>query len=314
MTDRVCYSHPGADYLVDDSRFDGGMRFDRVAYCMELQDTNSWRWTCAAMDTFCEDASKLGVPSVERQINHQCYVTNLSVYAGASAGALPVHTGNFATGNLEFWPNNYGAANPRNVPGASASDYDFGDSMPDAKLANGHGSMQVHNYLERETILSMVAFGHNGAGKELNTRIPGLGVGNNPNSASKKDPDWTFQEGNAVNYSVKNIYVLVRPLATGAASLGNGPEIIVQPDASTKRLVGTGEVVLSVYAPDAISYQWRKDGVPIPSATLRELTITDQKESHGTYDVVAYIDNANYTVSQSAHVTVYNKRTVIHIR
>ncbi|MBR0505097.1 MAG: hypothetical protein IJJ84_06785, partial [Kiritimatiellae bacterium] len=314
VTDRVCYSHPGADYLVDESRFDGGMRFDRVAYCMELQDTNSWRWTCAAMDTFCEDASKLGVPSVERQINHQCYVTNLSVYAGASAGALPVHTGNYATGNLEFWPNNYGAANPRNVPGASASDYDFGDSMPDAKLANGHGSMQVHNYLERETILSLVAFGHNGAGKELNTRIPGLGVGNNPNSASKKDPDWTFQEGNAVNYSVKNIYVLVRPLATGAASLGNGPEILLQPDPKTKRLLGTGDIVLSVYAPDAVSYQWRKDGVPIPNATGRELVITDKVESHGTYDVVAYIDNANYTVSTPARATVFNLGSVIRVR
>ena len=314
VTDRVCYSHPGADYLVDESRFDGGMRFDRVAYCMELQDTNSWRWTCAAMDTFCEDSSKLGVPSVERQINHQCYVTNLSVYAGASAGALPVHTGNYATGNLEFWPNNYGAANPRNVPGASGSDYDFGDSMPDAKLANGHGSMQVHNYLAHETILSMVAFGHSGAGKELNTRIPGLGVGNNPNSTAKKDPDWTFQEGNAVNYSVKNIYVLVRPLATGAASLGNGPEIIVQPDASTKRLLGTGDIVLSVYAPDAVSYQWRKDGVPIPNATGRELVITGQVESHGTYDVVAYIDNANYAVSEPARATVFRRGTVFHVR
>ena len=73
-------------------------------------------------------------------------------------------------------------------------------------------------------------------------------------------------------------------------------------------------VVLSVYAPDALSYQWRKDGVPIPSATLRELTITDQVESHGTYDVVAYIDNANYTVSQSARVTVYSQSTVLHIR
>ncbi len=314
VTDRVCYSHPGADYLVDESRFDGGMRFDRVAYCMELQDTNSWRWTCATMDTFCEDASKLGVPSVERQINHQCYVTNLSVYAGASAGALPVHTGNYPTGNIEFWPNNYGAGNPRNVPGASASDYDFGDSMTDAKLANGHGSMQVHNYLERETILSMVAFGHNGAGKELNTRIPGLGVGNNPNSAAKKDPDWTFQEGNAVNYSVKNIYVLVRPLATGATSLGNGPEIIVQPDASTKRLLGTGDVVLSVYAPDAVSYQWRKNGVSIPNATGRELVISGKVESHGTYDVVAFIDNANYTVSQPAYAAVYQTGSVLYVR
>ena len=310
----VCYSYPGADYLVDESRFNGGLRFDRVAYCMELQGTNRYQWACAAMDTYCEDASKLGVPSVERQILHQCIVSNLTVYAGSNDGSNAVHTGSWPAGNIEFWPNNYGATNTKNIPGASATAYDFGDSVSGSTPSNGHGSMQVHNYLEQETILSMVAFGHSGTGNELRTRAPGLGIGNNPDSASRSDPDWTFHEGNASKYSVKNIYVLVRPLATGAASLGNGPAILAQPDPFTKRLVGTGDVVLSVYAPDAVSYQWRKDGVPIPSATLRELVISDQMASHGTYDVVAYIDNANYTVSQSARVTVYSKSTVLHIR
>ena len=113
---------------------------------------------------------------------------------------------------------------------------------------------------------------------------------------------------------MKNIYVFVRPLATGATSLGNGPEILLQPDPETVRRVGTGDIVLSVYAPDAVSYQWRKDGVPISNATGRELVITDKVASRGTYDVVAYIDNANYTVSQSARVTVYSKSTVITVR
>ena len=54
--------------------------------------------------------------------------------------------------------------------------------------------------------------------------------------------------------------------------------------------------------------------MPISNATRRELTITDQVASHGTYDVVAYINNANYTVSQSAYVTFYSKSTVLHIR
>ena len=58
----------------------------------------------------------------------------------------------------------------------------------------------------------------------------------------------------------------------------------------------------------------RKDGVPIPSATLRELTITDQVESRGTYDVVAYIDNSNYTVSQPAWVSVFHKGNVFYFR
>ena len=113
---------------------------------------------------------------------------------------------------------------------------------------------------------------------------------------------------------MKNIYVFVRPLATGATSLGNGPAIVLQPDPETKRLLGTGDIVLSVYAPDAVSYQWRKDGVPIPNATGRELVITDKVESRGTYDVVAYIDNANYTVSQPARVSVFHKGNVFYLR
>ena len=312
VANTVCYAYPGPNYLVDESRFNSGMRFDRVAYCMELEQTNHWHWACAAMDTYCEDSTKLGVPSVERQISHQCYVTNLSVYAGANDGIIPVHTGNWPKGNIEFWPNNYGQGNAKNIPGASGSIFDFGDSVGSTTPASGHGSMQVHNYLEGETILSFVAFGRDG--NNTGTRAPGLGIGNNPNYASRGDLDWTFQEGNASKYSVKNIYVFVRPLATGAASLGNGPEIVLQPDPETIRRVGTGDIVLSVYAPDAVSYQWRKDGVPIPNATGRELVITDKVESHGTYDVVAYIDNANYTVSQSARATVYSMSTVIRVR
>ena len=49
-------------------------------------------------------------------------------------------------------------------------------------------------------------------------------------------------------------------------------------------------------------------------ATGRELVITDKVESHGTYDVVAYIDNANYTVSASARATVFHKGSVLYLR
>ena len=54
--------------------------------------------------------------------------------------------------------------------------------------------------------------------------------------------------------------------------------------------------------------------MPIPNATGRELVITDKVESHGTYDVVAYIDNANYTVSTPARATVFHRGSVIRVR
>ena len=55
-------------------------------------------------------------------------------------------------------------------------------------------------------------------------------------------------------------------------------------------------------------------GDSITEGAGRELVITDKVESHGTYDVVAYIDNANYTVSQTACATVFHRGTVFRVR
>ena len=177
--------------------------------------------------------------------------------------------------------------------------------------ACGHGSMQVHNYLARETILSMVAFGHSGNTAQF--RSPGLGIGNNPNSAAKKDPDWTFQEGTASNYSIKNFYVLVRPITTSGAT-GTGPQIVTQPDPLTMRHVHSGNVLLSVYAPTASAYQWRKNGVAIPNAVNRELQVSGEITSDATYDVLVFTDNANYSLSDPARVVIYGDGTMLIVR
>lgn len=98
------------------------------------------------------------------------------------------------TGNIEFWPDNYGMVNSAKVSGASDAIYDFGDEA--VSPTDGYGSMQVHNFAAGQTLF---AINHwvVGAGADL-------GIGNGPNAT-----DWTFS-GNAATYSSKRLRVFVR--------------------------------------------------------------------------------------------------------
>jgi sialate O-acetylesterase len=104
-------------------------------------------------------------------------------------------TGTIGSGQIEFWPNNYGPANGTNVPGASNEVYDFGDQIGEPK--DGYGSMQVHNLVAKQTIFAInhwVA----GAGADL-------GFGNSDGNSR----DWTFA-ANAGSYVTKKLRVFVR--------------------------------------------------------------------------------------------------------
>jgi sialate O-acetylesterase len=107
-----------------------------------------------------------------------------------------VRTGTgLAGGNIEFWPHSYGPANSAKVPNASGQLYDFGDEPGD--LAEGYGSMQIHNHDAKQTIF---AFNHWAVGDKAD-----VGIGNQPTG----NPDWTFA-ANAGSYSTRRLRVLVR--------------------------------------------------------------------------------------------------------
>jgi lysophospholipase L1-like esterase len=283
----------GCNYSVDESRFPRTTPFDRIAYCMELQNAGTgYHWVYVSMDAFTADLSKIGVPTVDRGAIWQQYVSNLNVYASANIANATVTTGTgIVSGNIEFWFSNYAAGNIKSIPGASASYFDSGDDIA-GNTGAGHGSMQVHNYLQGHTLFSMVHFGNN-------NYTPGLGIGNNPNSAANSDPDWTFQQ-NAASYTLKNFYVLVRPAQ--AARSGTPPEIWRQPRSQTVFLDDTAR--LSVYAPGATAYQWRKDGVAIPGATEPWLDFAPPELADGgVYDVLV-TGPAGYTTSQTATLDI----------
>jgi len=299
------YSTYGCPYSVDESLYPLAHPFDRVAYCLELSANGaSTNWVYVSMDAFTGDLAKIGVPTAPRGAAFQTYVNNMNVFAAAGAN-VTTGTG-ITTGNIEFWPSNYGTGNGLNIPGASGAAFDFGDSGFNATA--GHGSMQIHNYAAGETILAFNQYGPF-------LRTVAVGIGNNADFSKNATPypDWTFAE-NAGSYSVKNIYVLARWGDTPTGLLtGTRPEIWSQPQPVT--ILAGRSALLSVYAPDATAYQWRKNGAWIAGATQSWLSIDPAACSDGgQYDVLVYGSGSAYSASEAATLRVYPQGTVFKLR
>lgn len=158
-------------YTVDNSlSYTGDLK--RIAYYLKTVDKEGKEsWVCVLMDPFEQDLELIGIPQ-QGAPALQKYVTNMEVFSNVPG----VKTGKFEKGNIEFWATNYGGWNKAKIPGATGK-YDFGDA-PDTR--GDYGSMQIHNYLEKQTVFAFNMF-RGGPNSDI-------GIGNNP----KGHPDWTF--------------------------------------------------------------------------------------------------------------------------
>merc|ERR1719491_2205073 len=94
----------------------------RIAYYMQLiNEKNVIQWVWVSMDAFTEDILKIGVPTVGSKAIFQQDVLNLNIKS--SLADINDYKG---SGNIEFWPTNYGGNNIKKVKGATAI-YDWGD-------------------------------------------------------------------------------------------------------------------------------------------------------------------------------------------
>ena len=167
--------------------------FDRIAYCLELEDARgASRKVYVSMDAFTDSLDKIGVPTLQSGARFQQNVAHLNIYSDVEN--LVTGT-NLDGGNIEFWPNNYGPNNSAAVPNASATLFDFGDEVTEP--ADGYGSMQVHNHQAKQTVF---ALNHWREGQHAD-----LGIGNAPGG----NPDWTFA-ANAGTYKSKHLRIFVR--------------------------------------------------------------------------------------------------------
>lgn len=265
----------------------GEKLFDRVAYLMEL-DGN---WVFAAFDRHTDQLRRIGVPTASvTSTPFQQQVSNLVVASNVES----IVKGSFASGgNIEFWNGNYAGANSLNIPNASPTAFDWGDSMS----AGAHACMQVHNHGASQTL-----FAYNNWGSNAGTTSD-LGIGNNPTPVSN-GVDWTFA-GNTNTYTTRNLYVLARP--SSQPPTAGGPVIVVQPGS---RSVSPGQDVtlsLTLLDYEGVRYQWRYQGEPIPGATEPWLDLPSiQREARGAYDVVLTGANLATTTSEVAEVSVFN--------
>ena len=116
------------------------------------------------------------------------------MYKRQVSNASQITEGSFAEGNIEFWGGNYAPANALAIENADDGTFDFGDTMN----GGGHGSMQIHNFMENEVVFAYNNWGSNNGGS-----AGGLGIGTNLDG----EPDYTFQ-GNSGSYTTRKLYVL----------------------------------------------------------------------------------------------------------
>jgi sialate O-acetylesterase len=169
-------------------------KFDRIGYLLELTTTGGEeRNIFVSCKAFTEDVKKIGIPAFATQAKFQMPIEEMDIFSDVSN--IKSGTG-ISTGNIEFWPHNYGMTNAANVTGASSAVYDTGDEM--VEPANGYGSMQIHNYATAETLFAI----NNWSASDR----ADIGVG----SSSGEQRDWTFS-ANAASYASKRLRVYVRP-------------------------------------------------------------------------------------------------------
>ena len=179
------------DYSTDRAKELQG-KVERVAYFVELKKAGERPvFAYASMDPFTDDLAKIGVPTVSSKAHFQQSVKNLNIISNAKG----LKTGDGLSGNIEFWPNNYGPQSSIKIPGASNSLYDIGDQP--APPVDGYGCMQVHNTTDRQTVFAINQW-KSGRGADL-------GIGN----STGPQRDWTFSR-NGYSYQAGTLKVLVK--------------------------------------------------------------------------------------------------------
>ncbi|MDO4856902.1 MAG: sialate O-acetylesterase [Thermoguttaceae bacterium] len=191
------YTNSNPAYSVDNSKTLTYLP-EKIGYYFALtsSSTGATEWVGITMDAFTTDYTKMGFPTFKSNAAYQQYVTNMTYKSNAAAlnnGTINAASGiTVNKGNIEFWPNNYGQGNAKGIPDADGGKYDFGDTRNND---GNHGSMQIHDYQNKTTIMAI---------NNWNSGGNCMGIGN-----YSDNPDWTF--ANTANaYSKRELGVYVK--------------------------------------------------------------------------------------------------------
>ena len=151
-------------------------------------------------------------------------VTNLVVTSDYSG----VLTGSFALGRLEIWPHNYSVARSGLLPAGDNGTYDFDDTP--MIVADGHGSFQVHNATQGQTVMTWSMH---------RPQINGQDLGLGPGPVSQ--PDWTSYGNTTWNATGFKVQIFVGTSVT--SSTVNAPVVTgVQQKSKSTTLTATTSV------------------------------------------------------------------------
>ena len=160
-----------------------GQSFSQIRWRMELTIGGTLYYVDAYFDKWAgATLADLQFPDYTNLLNMQKNVTNIVVTSNYST----VKTGNYALGRIEVWPYNYTQATTGITPAGSGGVFDFDDSA--APGQNGHGTFQLHNLTDTQTILAW------NRSRYADTAELGFGpckVGGN----FCTNPDWTLESG-----------------------------------------------------------------------------------------------------------------------
>ena len=285
ISKRSTFNTNAVPYNVDASQTlsltDGANRY---GYYLELQTaTGPRQWVWVSMDAFTQDLTTIGVPSGGEGVVFQRVVNNLLIESNSGN----ITTGSKATGNLEFWTNNYSRHQSIGTLGASDTSYDW-DDQPTG-LISGYGSMQIHNHLDGEVIFAFNRWGYSGGNNDL-------GIGNRAGT----DLDWTFAQ-NAGTFSLKSLEIWALPYEVGPNPCGLGGD----ETCNTADLDALYAVFNSIVPPTDALFDLNSDNL-VDAADLNEwLSLAATENGHssaylrGDTDLDRNVDLADYSALAS---------------
>ena len=267
-----------------------GTSWDRIKIRMELNNITASQtyFTEVSFDKWIgATIASLQLPDHMNALVTQRNISNLVV----SSDWAGVRTGSYSLGRLEFWPYNYTQGVSGLIPAGNSGTFDWDDSY--IVGSNGHGSYQIHNLTDTQTIMAW------------NMHRPGtqeVGFG----TRSTGEPDWTFGGNAAWNTTNFKVQIFVGTFIT--ASSVNAPTVSgARLKSSTTTLTATASVAGKVTfyfgtkKIPACSSKLTVDVLGVPTATCN---FKPHTSGVATYSARLVPTSSSFTNSQSITTTV----------
>ena len=184
-----------------------GQNFTQVRWRMEMTLSGTLYYVDAYFDKWSgATLADLQFPDYANLLNLQKNVTNLVVSSNYST----VKTGSYALGRVEIWPYNYSGATSGILPSGSGAIFDYDDSP--AIGTNGHGTFQLHNLTDTQTVL---AWNRSRSGDTAELGFGPCKVG----ASFCTNSDWTLETGLSPTAFKFQVYIGVAEPTASTISL-----------------------------------------------------------------------------------------------